>query len=127
MPVHVRTIRHVRTEGAGGAGSKIHPARTLPSFFPTFTDGHSAIKWTNAIRTCHVSAELDVALLQVESSHNTGIIKESFNRLVLPDGHKNMVKALVAQHFRNKNAPHEQNMNLDLIRGKGECDCLTKD
>jgi hypothetical protein len=42
----------------------------------------------------------------------------AFSQLVLPEGHKDMVKSLVAQHFRNKDSQEEQ--QVDIVSGKGE-------
>lgn len=41
-----------------------------------------------------------------------------FGQLVLPEGHKKMVKSLVAQHFRDKESQEER--QADIISGKGE-------
>ncbi|KAK5658406.1 hypothetical protein OQA88_2383 [Cercophora sp. LCS_1] len=43
--------------------------------------------------------------------------KSAFGRLVLPDGHKDMVLSLVSQHFRNKK---NQKGEQDIVRGKGK-------
>lgn len=42
----------------------------------------------------------------------------AFGQLVLPEGHKKMVKSLVAQHFRDKESQEER--QADIISGKGE-------
>jgi hypothetical protein len=42
----------------------------------------------------------------------------AFGQLVLPPGHKKMVKSLVAQHFRDKESQEER--KADIISGKGE-------
>ena len=41
----------------------------------------------------------------------------AFGQLVLPQGHKKMVKSLVAQHFRDKESQDER--QADIISGKG--------
>jgi hypothetical protein len=41
----------------------------------------------------------------------------AFGQLVLPPGHKKMVKSLVAQHFRDKESQEER--KADIISGKG--------
>ncbi|TEA16810.1 ATPase family AAA domain-containing protein 3B [Colletotrichum sidae] len=44
----------------------------------------------------------------------------AFDRLVLDEGHKSMIKSLIAQHFRDKQTkggPHDQ---FDVVRGKGK-------
>ncbi|KAK4169596.1 hypothetical protein QBC43DRAFT_354874 [Cladorrhinum sp. PSN259] len=42
----------------------------------------------------------------------------AFGQLVLPAGHKKMVKSLVAQHFRDKESKEGQ--QVDLVSGKGK-------
>lgn len=42
----------------------------------------------------------------------------AFGQLVLPPGHKKMVKSLVAQHFRDKESKEEQ--QVDIVSGKGK-------
>ncbi|KAN0108720.1 hypothetical protein V8E51_008462 [Hyaloscypha variabilis] len=56
---------------------------------------------------------------------NHGIAQETededysaFSQLVLPPGHKDMVKSLVAQHFRDKESQEEQ--QVDIVSGKGK-------
>ncbi|KAF3901609.1 hypothetical protein ABW21_db0205046 [Orbilia brochopaga] len=44
----------------------------------------------------------------------------AFDQLVLPGGHKKMVKSLVAQHFRDKEAATAQTEQADVVRGKGK-------
>ncbi|KAL7907756.1 hypothetical protein GGI35DRAFT_454729 [Trichoderma velutinum] len=44
----------------------------------------------------------------------------AFDQLVLPAGHKDMVKSLVAQHFRDKDSLTTQADQSDLVRGKGK-------
>jgi hypothetical protein len=41
-----------------------------------------------------------------------------FGQLVLPRGHKKMVKSLVAQHFRDKISKEGQ--QVDIVSGKGK-------
>lgn len=47
-------------------------------------------------------AQLDLRLLSYENKQNNDRVKNAFDRLVLPAGHKDMVQALVTQHFRDK-------------------------
>jgi len=42
----------------------------------------------------------------------------AFGQLVLPAGHKKMVKSLVAQHFRDKES--KEGKQVDLVNGKGK-------
>ncbi|KAI0508927.1 hypothetical protein F5B22DRAFT_658720 [Xylaria bambusicola] len=72
-------------------------------------------------------AQLDLTYLKYENEDNKRSVLNAFDSLVLPDGHKEMVKSLVTQHFRDKKA---RKMNTekkvvtdarsDLIRGKGQ-------
>ncbi|KAI1268650.1 hypothetical protein F5Y18DRAFT_424012 [Xylariaceae sp. FL1019] len=45
---------------------------------------------------------------------------EAFDQLVLPSGHKDMVKSLIAQHFRDKQSPIAKEDQWDIVRGKGK-------
>jgi hypothetical protein len=45
--------------------------------------------------------------------------KSAFGRLVLPEGHHDMVLSLTAQHFRDKDPSRGQNEQVDIVRGKG--------
>ncbi|KAK5637231.1 hypothetical protein RRF57_012943 [Xylaria bambusicola] len=72
-------------------------------------------------------AQLDLTYLKYENEDNKRSVLNAFGSLVLPDGHKEMVKSLVTQHFRDKKARKmhaEKKMatdaRSDLIRGKGE-------
>lgn len=44
----------------------------------------------------------------------------AFDRLVLPDGHKDMIKSLIAQHYRDKESKGAQSEQFDIVRGKGK-------
>ncbi|KAK8063522.1 hypothetical protein PG996_008174 [Apiospora saccharicola] len=78
-------------------------------------------------------SELDVThLMSLEREGNSaGIAKDAdtdtsnvrghaFDQLVLPDGHKQMVKSLIAQHFKGKREHTEDDEYSDIIRGKGK-------
>ncbi|OTB15342.1 hypothetical protein K445DRAFT_22832 [Daldinia sp. EC12] len=65
-------------------------------------------------------AQLDITHLRHEDDQNRGNIKTAFEHLVLPDGHKDMVQALVTQHFEDKEAAAKGNERSDLVRGKGK-------
>lgn len=43
----------------------------------------------------------------------------AFDQLVLPPGHKEMVKSLIAQHFRDKRRMVGDLKYWDFVRGKG--------
>lgn len=49
----------------------------------------------------------------------------AFGQLVLPLGHKRMVKSLVAQHFRDKESQEER--KADIVSGKGEINLVVWD
>ena len=57
-------------------------------------------------------------------SENVGAVDDdteaSFDQLVLPKGHKEMVLSLVAQHFRNKETVATVRDQFDIVRGKGQ-------
>lgn len=45
----------------------------------------------------------------------------AWNSLVLPEGHKDIIYSVVNAHFRDKKGLNvEDNIQTDLIRGKGE-------
>ncbi|KAK0659196.1 hypothetical protein QBC41DRAFT_331599 [Cercophora samala] len=44
----------------------------------------------------------------------------AFDQLVLPDGYKDMVLSLIAQHYRDKASQKGQKSPVDIVRGKGE-------
>ncbi|KAI4604109.1 hypothetical protein KJ359_000237 [Pestalotiopsis sp. 9143b] len=68
-------------------------------------------------------AQLDLTHLRYDNRENRESIETAFNRLVLPNGHKEMVKALVTQHFNGKTGAPMVGVQPDLIRGK--CDLGT--
>ncbi|KAM0129434.1 hypothetical protein ACHAO1_008445 [Botrytis cinerea] len=46
--------------------------------------------------------------------------KNGFDQLVLPKGHKDMVKCLIRQHFREKESKLADKDEMDIVRGKGK-------
>lgn len=65
--------------------------------------------------------------VNVHDSSIAGDQKENhqtaFDQLVLPDGHKDMVQSLIAQHLRDKEAgrkPSRRVQQMDIVRGKGK-------
>jgi hypothetical protein len=58
--------------------------------------------------------------LKYENTDARNSTLSAFERLELPDGHRNMVKSLVTQHFRDKQTVFTKDDQTDLIRGKGE-------
>ncbi|KAI1108259.1 hypothetical protein F5Y14DRAFT_436945 [Nemania sp. NC0429] len=72
-------------------------------------------------------AQLDLTYLKYENEANKNSVISAFDRLVLPEGHKEMVKSLVSQHFRDKKARNKNtdkkmrtDAKADIIRGKGQ-------
>lgn len=45
--------------------------------------------------------------------------KNGFDQLVLPKGHKDMVKCLIRQHFKEKESKLADKDEMDIVRGKG--------
>jgi len=43
----------------------------------------------------------------------------TFDQLVLPPGHKEMVLSLIAQHYRDKESGTADTEQVDIVRGKG--------
>ncbi|TGO15699.1 hypothetical protein BTUL_0037g00510 [Botrytis tulipae] len=46
--------------------------------------------------------------------------ENGFDQLVLPKGHKDMVKCLIRQHFREKESKLADKDEMDIVRGKGD-------
>lgn len=45
---------------------------------------------------------------------------EGFDQLVLPEGHGDMVKSMIRQHFREKKLSAGKVASPDIVRGKGK-------
>ena len=56
-------------------------------------------------------------------SHEGGELRTAFDRLVLPDGHKDVILSLVTQHFRDKKSAKNEGDYADIVRGKGTTYC----
>ncbi|KAK6207239.1 hypothetical protein LQW54_007323 [Pestalotiopsis sp. IQ-011] len=65
-------------------------------------------------------AQLDLDLLRYENSNARDLTVDAFERLELPDNHREVLKSLVVQHFRSKQFAFTKNQQTDLIQGKGE-------
>jgi hypothetical protein len=51
--------------------------------------------------------------------------QNTFDLLVLPPGHREMVESLVTQHFLNKASSYDETDEVDIVRGKGtDCSLL---
>lgn len=59
------------------------------------------------------SAQLDLTYLGPAKGENT------FDLLVLPPGHRNMVESLVTQHYLDKASASDETDEMDIVRGKG--------
>lgn len=44
---------------------------------------------------------------------------EGFGQLVLPTGHKDMVKSMIRQHFKSRKNMKDESNKTDIVRGKG--------
>lgn len=70
--------------------------------------------------------------MKYENEANRTNVLSAFDRLILPEGHKDMVQSLVTQHFREKRVKEknaetkEPDAKTDLIRGKGELTLLVE-
>ncbi|KAK1993593.1 hypothetical protein LX36DRAFT_752254 [Colletotrichum falcatum] len=65
-------------------------------------------------------AQLDLTFLQYENSNARNLTINAFEKLELPDGHRDMVKSLVIQHFRHRQSNFARDEQTDLIQGKGK-------
>ncbi|TRX87793.1 hypothetical protein FHL15_011315 [Xylaria flabelliformis] len=65
-------------------------------------------------------AQLDLTFLRYENSYARNSALGAFDRLELPDGHREMVKSLVTQHFRDRQSAFARDGQTDLVRGKGK-------
>ncbi|KAI1748400.1 hypothetical protein F4782DRAFT_361416 [Xylaria castorea] len=65
-------------------------------------------------------AQLDLTFLRYENTDVRNSALSAFDRLELPDGHREMVKSLVTQHFRDRQTAFARDEQTDLIRGKGK-------
>ncbi|KAK7994126.1 Mss4-like protein [Apiospora arundinis] len=65
-------------------------------------------------------AQLNLTHLRYENKAVRNSTLSAFDRLELPDGHRDMVKSLVTQHFRDRIAAGRRDDRTDLIRGKGK-------
>jgi hypothetical protein len=62
-------------------------------------------------------AQLDLKFLRYQNEDAREFTLSAFDQLELPDGHRDMVKSLVTQHFRDRQST--SNEQTDLIKGKG--------
>lgn len=51
--------------------------------------------------------------------HPTETAETTLDQLVLPPGHKNIVKSLISQHFQDKATGRYEAEEKDMVRGKG--------
>ncbi|KAI0100561.1 hypothetical protein GGR51DRAFT_351928 [Nemania sp. FL0031] len=65
-------------------------------------------------------AKLDLTFLKYENTDARNSARNAFERLELPGGHRQMVKSLVTQHFRGRQATLARDEQTDLVRGKGK-------
>ncbi|KAK8062740.1 hypothetical protein PG997_014837 [Apiospora hydei] len=65
-------------------------------------------------------AQLDLTYLRYEKKDLRDSTLSAFDRLELPGGHREMVRSLVTQHFRDRRAAGTKDDRTDLVRGKGK-------
>lgn len=65
-------------------------------------------------------AQLDMTFLRYENTSARTFALSAFEQLELPTGHREMVKSLVTQHFRDRQATFGRDEQTDLIKGKGK-------
>ncbi|KAF2129150.1 hypothetical protein P153DRAFT_367415 [Dothidotthia symphoricarpi CBS 119687] len=65
-------------------------------------------------------AQLDLTFLRYENTDARVSTLSAFDQLELPEGHRDMVKSLVTQHFRERQATFARDEQTDLIKGKGK-------
>ncbi|KAK7423575.1 hypothetical protein QQX98_001033 [Neonectria punicea] len=65
-------------------------------------------------------AQLDLTFLRNEITDARNSTLSAFERLELPHGHREMVKSLVTQHFRDRRSACAGDGQTDLIKGKGK-------
>ncbi|KAK7994755.1 hypothetical protein PG990_013528 [Apiospora arundinis] len=63
-------------------------------------------------------AQLDLTHLRYENEAVRNSTRSAFDRLELPDGHREMVRSLVSQHIRDRSTACRRDDQTDLIRGK---------
>ncbi|KAK3299631.1 uncharacterized protein B0H64DRAFT_355851 [Chaetomium fimeti] len=56
----------------------------------------------------------------IGASNEGDELSTPFDRLVLPDGHKDVILSLVTQHFRNRKSAQNEGDFVDIVRGKGK-------
>lgn len=62
----------------------------------------------------------DIMLAGGNAAKTTNATTETtLDQLVLPPGHKNIVKSLISQHFQDKNSGRYEAEEKDVVRGKG--------
>ncbi|KAH5240557.1 hypothetical protein HBI71_216040 [Parastagonospora nodorum] len=62
--------------------------------------------------------QLDLTFLRYQNMDDRDFTLSAFDRLALPDGHRDMVESLVTQHFRDRQS--SSNEQTDLVKGKGK-------
>lgn len=65
-------------------------------------------------------AQLDLSSLRHENKEAREFTLSAFDHLALPEGHLDLVRSLVTQHFRNRATASARDEQTDLIRGKGK-------
>ncbi len=56
---------------------------------------------------------------KMDEETKTESTQTAFDQLVLPQGHKEIVLSLIAQHYRDKESGTADTEQVDIVRGKG--------
>jgi len=119
VAVYPRTLEEAKTPG-----NSLTDDELLIMSYRVFGFVLSSRKWAKLDLECLKPVGSGNARNEDESiSENVGAVdhdtEASFDQLVLPKGHKEMVLSLVAQHFRNKETAGTVRDQFDIVRGKG--------
>lgn len=73
------------------------------------------------ITDVHSSIPIEIAdNSAVEPNFDETEPSTALDRLVLEEGHRNMIVSLISQHFREKASSRSQKEEFDIVKGKGE-------
>ena len=120
VAVYPRTLEEAKTPG-----NSLTDEELLIMSYRVFGFVLSSRKWAKLDLECLKPVGSGNMKNEDESvSENVGAVdhdaEASFDQLVLPKGHKEMVLSLVAQHFRNKETAATVRDQFDIVRGKGQ-------
>ncbi|KAK0716568.1 hypothetical protein B0T21DRAFT_63836 [Apiosordaria backusii] len=80
------------------------------------------LKYLAPVRYPNVATDAQRLTVDVtgKMDHQSVPTRLAFDQLVLPDGHKDMVLSLIAQHYRDKASQTGEREQIDIVRGKGK-------